>query len=138
MHFGKRRGSRMHLSDPTAIRIIQSKFSCMEENMKDNVGKGGCGSKGHFGIHRAGGIQIGEHLPRYAIDTSLKPVDVITVLFLGEPTVEMWEAFADLQRYLKASYPNLHRVYTTSEELKEGVEERYGRSHKEGAMPEVC
>ena len=106
--------------------------------MRESVGRGGCSAKGHYGIQTTGLIQLGEILPH--LDFSFTPpnVETVRIVFLSRPSVLAWRSLGHLVGYLSRVYPSILEVVTSSAELKEEVDKKYGRPTEAGEMPEVC
>lgn len=125
----------MQLIEPTKIKVKLSKFSCMEENMRETVGRGGCEARGHYGVLPSGRIQIGEDLFSHSYgEKTLVKVPDITVLLFGEPCDQTWESLDKLIAVLSVTYPTLSDV-VADDVLKQEVADRYGRDTEAREMP---
>lgn len=124
----------MERTEPKRVTIKVSNATCMENIMKEHVGRGGCSTLGHYGIKPDGMIQLGEILPHLDFSFTPPSVETIKVLFLRAPTVFSWRSLQHLIAYLKRVYPSIAEVTTTDEGIKEEVEEHYGRLTEEGTV----
>ena len=112
--------------DVTRVLLVRSSFTCMEENMKANVTKGGCEASGHYGIQPDGKVQPGSPLPHFGYSSPPPPTGTLKVLLLGGEGENTWTSLDHLITILCLMYPTLKDVVAKDEELKEFVEERYG------------